>query len=184
MTILIFDVATTGLVHFTKKMTDPAQPRMMAIGAVLYTPQWVEKGSIDVLVRPEGWTPNAGAAAAHGITTRQCELYGMRQKAVLAMFIDMVRAASEIASYGFDFDAAVIHIELLKLGARPEEWRRGRLQRTCIMTAAAQRYNGGINMKLPDAHKRATGTDYNQRHIPIEDARAAASILMGMRNDF
>lgn len=178
MTLLFLRTDTTGIFNRDRPPSDPAQPRMMRIEAMLVSKKWETVGAIDMLVRPDGWVPNAGASAAHGITPRQCELYGVRPHAVLACFMDMVRAATEIAAFGLDFHAAVIKRELVLLGGVPDVWVRGGMQRTCVMRLASDKWNSGRTMKLEDAYNRAY-PDFPDYGAKME---RTVSVLKALRN--
>lgn len=181
MTILVYNQKTTGLYDFKRSPKDSAQPHVVQIGAVMFNSKWEEVGNFVTLIRPEGWASNASAMKKHGITERRCELYGVRSKAALAYFMDLVRAARELASYNLAFDMAVTHAELLRIGAKPEDWVRGGLKRTSIMELAAQKWSNGRSLKLSDAHRHATGIPYDGGDNALKEARAAARILKEIR---
>lgn len=183
MTIVVFDVETTSLVHRDRAITDTIQPRMIQIGAILLSKKWEEINIFSAVIRPEGWASTADAAAAHGISERRCDIYGIRAKLALAMLMDFTRSADEIASYNLPFDEMVIDIELDRAGAKPEEWKRGGMKRTCVMALAAQKYNRGTSLKLPVAHERATGIVYEPKHQALPDTRAAIRILRSIRDE-
>lgn len=183
MTLTVFAVATTGLVHFDKPLGDPTQPRMVALAAFMYSKRMVEKGAFHLFTRPEGTASTTGARQVHGITERERDLFGVRLKVAIATLMDMTRASTEIAAYSLDFCTRLIEIELHHLKADTTDWRRGGLVRTSIMQAATARYNGGKAMTLGAAHAAATGVAYesptHDKHI--HDARAATRILMELR---
>lgn len=179
MTILIFRTDGTDLFHNDKPLTDIAQPRAMRISAKLFTSEWRCIASLDTLIKPEGWVPNAGAAATHGITVRQCNLYGARPRAAVAVMMDMVRCAKEVAAWGEPYHSGVIDVELLRLGARPDEWLRGGLKRTDILRLAADKLNGGRVMKLPDAVNRMSfDVNFTDRDDKLQ---TSIEILRGLR---
>jgi DNA polymerase III epsilon subunit-like protein len=181
MSLLVFDVETTGLPKKDLPLSAREQPRMIQIGAILLSNKWEEINIFSTVIRPDGWVSSAGAKDAHGITERRCDLYGVRQKAALAFFMDLVRSAGEIAAYNLPFDEFVIDVELDRLGAKPPEWKRGGLIRTCVMRMAAEKWNGGVSMKLPAAHEKATGIVYHPKHQAISDTRAAVRIMQEIR---
>mgnify|MGYP000187391953 CR=1 FL=1 len=145
MTICLFRTDTTDL------FAEGKHPRMMRLQAELWSAALRPVAAMDLLIRPDGWVPNAGASATHGITVRQCELYGTRCTAALAVFMDMVRSAGELVSWPMDFHAGVVNIELRRLGARPDDWTRGGLVRTCLQREASERWNSGKRLKIDQA---------------------------------
>ena len=176
MSTLVIDAETTDLIKRDRPLSDPSQPRLVQIGAVLFDKKRVEVGSMCHLIRPSGWVSGSGAAKTHGITERRCELYGARIVACLASLMDMVRSAEEVVAYGLEFDAAVIDIELALLRQAPTDWKRPSLRRVCAMQEAAQVANDGRWMKLPEAHLAITGEPYEPTHNALSDARATARI--------
>ena len=73
MTLAIFyDTETSGLPLFKEPSEDPRQPHIVQLAACLVdldTGQTVS--SMDVIVRPNGWTIPDNVAAIHGITTER-----------------------------------------------------------------------------------------------------------------
>lgn len=183
MTICVFACSTTGLVNQERDLDHPSQPRMIGIAAVLLSPKWQERASFHCLVQSEGTVTSAGAKAAHGITDRERDLYGVRRKSALIMLMDFTRVASELACWALDFNTDIVDIELHRLGAAVTDWKRGGLKRTSIMQEAASRYNGGRTMKLSDAHGMATSIAYEspERDKHLYDVRAAVRVLMELR---
>lgn len=156
MAVLFFRTDTTDFFKEDRGLDDPSQPRMMRLEAELLRDDLTSLGeSIRRRIRPDGWVPNAGATATHGITARQCELWGARVNAVLADFMDMVRVASEIVSWAYPFHAGIIDVELRRLKTKPEAWTRGGLKRTCALREASAKWNSGSNIKLPTALEKA-----------------------------
>lgn len=150
MTTLIFRCDSTDLFR-GQRVSDPNAPRMMKIEAVLITRKDKLLCPMAMLIHPSGWVPNAGAAAAHGITVRECELYGVRAKAALACFMDMVRNAAEIAAWSLPFHRGIVDVELHRLDVRQEEWMRAGLKRRCLMQEAGMKWNGGRNLSIEAA---------------------------------
>lgn len=177
MSLVVFKTESTGLLKREEPMTSPSQPRMAALSAIMFSKDGEEVNTMSLKIRPDNWIIKGAAAKANGISMRVLDLYGVRAHAALAIFMDMVRGASELAAFNFEFDAAIIHIELLRLGARPEEWRRGGMKRTCIMTVAGQKWGHGRPMKFADAMEAATGFAGGISHDGIRDCRNAAEIL-------
>lgn len=156
---------------------------MIAVAAMLFSQKWEERGAFHFLTRPEGNVSAAGAKAVHHISEREREIYGIRQKLVLASLMDLARNSREIIAFNLPFASRIIEIELDRASADPTDWIRGGLRRTCAMEAAGQKFNSGRAMKLVDAHEAATGISYDPpaRDKHIHDAKAVARIMMEIR---
>lgn len=180
MTTTIFTCATTGLYRFDLAPGDPSQPRVIAIAATMFDAKWTERGSMHCLIRPEASVSAAGATAVHHITEREREIYGVRSKCAIAMFMDFTRSSTQIVAFNLPFMSGMIDVELARLGVSVDDWRRGGLTRTCAMEAAAQKVNGGHAMKLPEAHAKVTGIEYSspERDKHVHDVKAVARIMM------
>lgn len=183
MTICVYTVSTTGLFNPERDVSHPSQPRMIGMAAVLLSPKWQERGAFHCLVQSEGTVTSAGAKAAHGISDRERDVYGVRRKTALLMLMDLSRVASELCGWALDFNQNIIDIELDRLQANVADWKRGGLKRTSIMQEASARWNGGRPMKLADAHGLATGIAYEspERDKHLYDVRAAVRVLMELR---
>lgn len=145
MSTIIFRTDTTD--YFGKGK----EPRMMRLEAVVFSSSGKRVGQMDTLIKPDGWVENAGANATHGITARQCELFGVRPKIALAMFIDLFRTSGEIACWALKFHKSIIDIELKRVAANPPEWNLPGLKRTCISTETSRILNSGKPMKIEEA---------------------------------
>jgi hypothetical protein len=183
MTITVFSLSTTGLPNFKLPATDPAQPRIVAMTATLYSSKWVEKGSFHGITKGEDSISSAEARAVHGVTERERELYGIEIKMMLAYFMRFVRHSKEIATFNMPFAKFVIDIELARGAWDTRDWLRGGMKRTCILDEAGSKHNAGRTMKIKAAHDAATGLSYDQpeRDKHIYDCRAAARVLQALR---
>lgn len=183
MTVTVFAVDTTGLVHFKKPPGDPSQPRMVAIAAILYSPKWEQRGYFEFLIRPEDNTSTPGAKAVHGVSERERELYGVDCRLAMGAFMRFVRMSKEVMAFNMPFAESMINIELTRLNANADDWLRGGLKRSCLRDLAALKWGDGRAMDLPATHERATGLVYEkpQRDKHIQDVRAAARIMMELR---
>ena len=69
---LVYDTETTGLPLFREPSESPAQPHLVQLGASLVDLDTRSVlSSIDVIVKPDGWTIPDEVAAIHGITNEK-----------------------------------------------------------------------------------------------------------------
>ena len=64
-----FDSETNGKADFKAPPEAPHQPRLVQLAAILTTDDCEEVSTINLLVRPDGWTIGPEAEAVHGIST-------------------------------------------------------------------------------------------------------------------
>lgn len=184
MTITVVAISTTGLPRFDRGPSDPAQPRLVAISAVLYSPKWEERGAFHYITKPESTVSSAGAVAVHGVTERERELYGMDFQMVLACFMRFTRMSKEVATFNMPFLSLMIDVEMNRLDASSQDWNRGGLKKTCILQEAGNVHNSGKLMKIKAAHDTVTGLAYEQpeKNKHVYDVRAATRVLQHLRH--
>ena len=184
MTITVVAISTTGLVRHDRGPSDPAQPRLVAMSAALYSPKWEEKASFSYVTKPESAVSSAGAVAVHGVTERERELYGLDFAIVMASFMRFTRLSKEVAAFNMPFLSLMIDIELDRLKADAKDWNRGGLKKTCLLQETGNIHNSGKVMTIKAAHEAATGLLYEQpeKNKHIYDARAAARVIQCLRH--
>src|SRR5512137_2482859 len=84
--ILYFDTETTGKANFRAPADDPSQPRLVQLGALLTNDDGKEIAALNLIVKPNGWTVPAEAAAVHGITTERATNEGVDLEFILPLF--------------------------------------------------------------------------------------------------
>lgn len=95
---LFFDCETTGLPLFNEPSEHPDQPHMVQLAAVLADLE-TEKAiaSMDVIIRPDGWTIPDDVAAIHGITTEHAMAVGVPEELALYLFMELWMGRNRIA---------------------------------------------------------------------------------------
>lgn len=180
MSVLFFRTETTAFARTKLSPADQKQPRVMLLSAVAFDKNRRECGFQFDLIRPDGWTAHKDATDIHGLTAKYCDQNGVRVRAALATFMDRVRCASEIVSFGLEFHSFMIDVEIARLGEAGEaahrDWHRPGLKRTCAMMAAGNFANAGKALKLADAHRILVEDEFDDRRNPIETIRAVARI--------
>lgn len=116
MTVLVFDVETSGLMDYTAPEKLDAQPHIVRLTLGVY-----EDGELDSVhsfrARPEGYTISEAASSVNGITQRDAAQRGISIKSNLSVLCQAVKTAKVCASYGLEtFDGPMVRIELQRLG--------------------------------------------------------------------
>lgn len=89
-TALFYDTETTGLPLFKEPSEHPDQPHIVQLAAILVDLDTRrEIASMDVIVRPDGWTIPDDVAAIHGITTGHAMQVGVPEKLAVRMFMSL-----------------------------------------------------------------------------------------------
>lgn len=178
-TILFFDTETTGIVNFKLPSDHPSQPNLVQLAAELHDAEKNIRGSINLIIKPEGWEIPVEASNVHGITTEHAHKYGVRLFDALAMFESLVGVADLVVAHNINFDKTVIRAAnarknvVSSLGAKPDY---------CTMQAATNivKIPGKYGFKWPqlaEAHRYFTGEDFDGAHDALVDVKACARVF-------
>lgn len=114
--ILLFDTETTGIVNFKRPASDPGQPHLVQLAALLVDFEDSEVGMLNVIVRPEGFEIPTAASNVHGITTEKARDVGVPLKAALDLFKGFIPQADVVVGHNTPFDVMVLGAEWHRLG--------------------------------------------------------------------
>lgn len=114
--ILIFDSETSGLYNFNLPHVHPAQPHLVQLGALLMEDDGTPLQSVDLIVRPEGYTIPSAAAAVHGITTEIAERVGIPLIVVIGAFLHLRSKADTIVAHNLPFDERIMDTAIARAG--------------------------------------------------------------------
>lgn len=191
--LLVYDTETTSLVNTKEPAEHPSQPHLVQLGAILFTDIGAEVASVDLTVRPDGWTIPEGAARVHGITTAIAREVGVPLATVLSCFAQLRQNAAELVAYNDAFDDMVMRAAFHRFGKQPAH--PGPDKRTCAMTLASpivglpptpRMVAAGFTKNKPPNLTEAYTFFFNKSfkgaaHSAIHDCRAAAEILFEIR---
>lgn len=113
--ILFFDTETTGLPNLKLPPSDPSQPRIVQIAALLTTDNGEEVGSFNVIVDPKILIPDQ-ATKVHGITNSMVKEQGIDADAAMDIFDAMARKASLYVGHNISFDAFIVNCVYAAVG--------------------------------------------------------------------
>lgn len=184
--ILFFDTETTGKADFRRPPNDPVQPRIVQLVAMLYDDARHPAGSLNVIIRPDGFEIPAEASAIHGITTEYAKKYGVPLKVAVAAFESLFANAQLLVAHNIDFDRLMVRSEL----ARIEAWNIVKvafetLPTFCTMKSTTDicKLPGNYGYKWPklqEAHVHFFGEEFEGAHDAMADVRACAKVYFAM----
>lgn len=123
-----YDTETTGLPLFNQPSDHPDQPHIVQLAAALVDLDTRETvASLDVVVRPDGWTIPDEVAAVHGITTEHAAAVGVPESLALSLFLELWGRRTRIA-HNEQFDARIIRIAQHRAGELESDlvaWKNG-----------------------------------------------------------
>lgn len=189
--ILFFDTETTGL-PLRLPPEHPGQPHLVQLAAILAEDDGTERGIFSVIIRPDGWTVPAEAAAVHGIDTATALRVGISLRHAISGFTGMARAASLFVAHNYAFDSLILSAALHRCGAIWEACVVG--DASCTMEAAApilaipptpRMLAAGINRPKPptlaEAYRHFVGRDLVGAHDALVDVRACRDIYFAIK---
>lgn len=103
-TYLFFDVEATGLRDFKLELSDPAQPRVMQVAAVLTDEDGNRLDEMNCYVKPDGWTVPEHITEITGITTELLEADGLPMPQVLERFNEMKAQCTHRVGHNVSYD--------------------------------------------------------------------------------
>lgn len=180
---LFNDTETTGFPKKSGGVIQPGQARVCQIALLLTDGTGRSLCEFSSLIKPEGWEVSEGAAAVHGFSTAQCDLYGLSQNGVMQLYRSLASMAGVIVAHNSDFDKQMMGIEeaYYNSGRPPEKHMTVKNEWFCTMKPNTH-VTGGKWPKLNEALKHFTGRDLGDfAHDAMYDVKACRDIFFAMR---
>jgi DNA polymerase III subunit epsilon len=182
---LFFDTETTGLPgNWKAPVTDLGNwPRMIQLGCLLYDERGRELGSINTLVRPEGFIIPADAAAIHGISTDKALRDGRDLFTVLSEFQEMAAEATVLVAHNMNYDEKILGAEFLRKGFQNIVASKRRL---CTMQSSTHYCNipGKYGPKWPsleELHFKLFREGFDDAHDAMVDISITAKCFWELK---
>jgi DNA polymerase III subunit epsilon len=190
-----FDTETTGLPLFKEPSDHPSQPHIVQLGACLVdldTRKIIN--TLDVIIRPEGWTIPDDVAVIHGITTELAADVGVPESLAVEMLLDMTRGRLRIA-HNEQFDARIVRIACKRHfdESSVEEWKQGRASCTALLATPILKLPPTAKMKaagfnkfktanLGEAVEHFTGKKLENAHSALADVHGCMAVWFGVQD--
>lgn len=189
--ILVFDTETTGV---PKKYSAPVSdlenwPRLVQLGWFAMHDDGTPAGSMEYIIKPDGFVIPEEASAIHHITQADAEIKGIPISKVLASFLYVVKQTTLLVGHNVEFDLNIVGAEFIRWSGK--NYLDG-IPSLCTMKA-------GIDFcKLPKTSSR--GTDkykwprleelywalFNSKisgaHTALQDVRSTARCYLEMKS--
>lgn len=198
---LFYDSETQGLPLFSEPSEHPGQPHIVQLAACLVDLDLRKTiASMDVIVRPDGWTIPTEGAAIHGITTEHALDVGIPEAQAVDMFMSLWRGRTRIA-HNESFDARILRIALKRhvdprdtnLAIPPsDEWKASRAECTQLLSTpilklpptekmkAAKRFHHK-SANLSEAYLHFTGRELQNAHSAMADVQACMEVYFAIK---
>lgn len=112
---LFYDTETTGLPLEEEHPNHPEQPHIVQLAAILMTEDRQEVGSMNVIIRPDGWEIPEEAASVHGINTEMALRYGIPETTAMKTFHEFRKQAQIEVAHRIEFDNFIMRIAYARL---------------------------------------------------------------------
>lgn len=184
-TILVYDFETTGLPLYGEPSEDPRQPHIVQLGAQLVNLSTRKVvASLDVIVRPDGWTIPDEVAQIHGITTEMAMDLGVPEKLAVRMLLELWKPSAPRMriAYNESFDARIMRIGLKRHldDAIADHWKEG--LSSCAMRMANPIIKKGRYSKLVDAYEFFTGRPLRDAHNAMADVDGCKTVYFAIQD--
>lgn len=190
---LVFDTETTGLPLWSERSSHPDQPHIVQLAALLTRGADDVTGSMNVIVRPSGYTVMPQKAfETHGISFERAMDEGIPLVDALDEFNALMAQTDELVAHNISFDVRMMRIEFLRSGKEPA---RENLPKFCTMTAATRLVNlpptdrmraaGFIKPKpasLAECIRHFFGEDLDGAHDAMVDVLACARVYWHLKS--
>ena len=176
-----FDSETTGIPNWKIPSDDPSQPHLTQLAGILVDMDTKKEiSSIDVVIKPNGWTIPEECVALNGLDALYCATVGVPEDEAVRAFL-MLGANVKRYAYNTTFDNRIIRIATKRYF--PEtvqvDWKAG--EYACVMIAA-KKAMAVKSVKLVDAYAHYfPDTPFpGDAHTALDDTRAAMAVWFAM----
>lgn len=191
---VFYDTETTGLPLFKEPSEHPGQPHIVQLGACMVDlDTWKTLATIDVVVRPEGWTIPDEVAAIHGITTELAGDIGVPESLAVEMLLDLMGSRLRIA-HNEQFDARIVRIACMRHfePSQADQWKAGAAECTAELSTPILKIPPTARMKaagftkfktanLTEAYRFFTGRDLVGAHSALVDVHACMDVYRAIK---
>lgn len=193
-TLLFYDTETTGLPDFKAPSDAAHQPHITQIAALLTDEAGNKLASLDLLVRPDGWTIPPDLQELTGITMERAEQGGVPELVALSAFEALWRRASLRIAHNESFDARILRIGFKRFAdiCDPDEWKGGpaactqvlstpilKLPPTEKMKAAGRNHHKSANLR--EAYEFFTGKPLSGAHNAMIDVIGVKAVWFAIQ---
>ena len=179
MKYAIIDTETSGLFDFSKPADAEGQPRLAHFAAIL-THDLVEVHTVEMFVKPDGWSMPDDVAAINGLTNEILADKGVPIAVALGCYTQLVNEGHVIVAFNSQYDTKVMRGELRRAGM---DDLFDRTPNICVMRALTDicripKARGG-GFKFPKLSQAAAHFDLQQdaAHRAMGDARTAFDLF-------
>lgn len=188
---LFFDTETTGLIEYKKELSDPSQPRITQLAAILTDEDGNELDRMMEYVRPDGWEVPPEITALNGTTTEKLQMLGIPMPEVLAKFNAMKARCTHRVGHNVSFDKQMLAREAFAYdlphdSAGLESLCTMKMAKGIVALPASQKMNetgmrGSKPPKLQEAYQYFFGEPFDKAHDAMADVVACMKVFFAIK---
>lgn len=182
--ILFFDTETTGFTSKYKSLTDPVQPHIVQLGAILTTTEGRVVAEMNFMCKPDGWVIPDDVAKIHGMDMSITTEYGFIEAEVVAIFLALCDKAETLVAHNYDYDHEVLKIACARF---KHDFVLEKKASYCTMKTATPicklpSTRGGFKWpKLQEAYKFFFNREFEGAHDAMADIRACKDVFFKLQ---
>ncbi|HNW45653.1 MAG TPA: 3'-5' exonuclease [Elusimicrobiales bacterium] len=182
---LFFDTETTGLPRsWNAPVTDLDNwPRLVQLAYMAYGADGNRLSSVNVIIKPRGFTIPAETANIHGITTERALKEGKDLREVLQAFKAALDRARYLIGHNISFDEKIVGAEFLRnnMPGIPSSKIKVCTMQTTTDFCAIPGPRGNKWPKLTELHAKLFRTGFEDAHNAASDVAATAKCFWELK---
>lgn len=180
--LLVFDSESTGLPDWKSPSEAEHQPHLVQLAAhqVDIDTRKITQ-SMDVIIKPEGWTIPDEVTEIHGITTEYAGDVGIPESLAVEMLLELWVGRRQIA-HNTTFDRRMIRIATKRYFDEEiiDSWHGSEYE--CTMIGSKKIMPMKKNPTLAEAYLHFTGKELQNAHTAIADVNACLEIYWAIKD--
>jgi DNA polymerase-3 subunit epsilon len=188
MKVTTWDLETTGFPNYKAKASDPCQPHIVEIAAVMHEDGKLVK-ELHLISKPEGWEIPKEVSDIHGITNEMAASMGTPEWENVKELLALLNEADVCVAHNGSFDAYVLRCAVRRFDLVPyvendHDPLKTKGKSYCTMTAMTDecnlpgRYGKPKWPKLSEAYRHAFGKDFENAHGAFSDVLATYELYL------
>src|SRR5574343_598483 len=186
--LLGFDTETTGLIDYRKELSDPSQPRITQLAAVLMDENEQVLDEMCVYIKPDGWVVPPEITELNGTTTEMLEEHGIPMVEALLRFNEMKAQCTDRVAHNASFDKQMLAREAMAYGIEHDSTGLGTIctmkmcKEICQLPSTEKMRGKGFKPpKLQEAYRFFFGEDFDDAHDALADVRACLKVYFAAK---
>lgn len=183
--ILFLDVETTGLPLWREPSSDPRQPHLVQVAALLVDPQTRQvMHELDHIVRPDGWEIPDDVVAIHGITAQRATDVGIPEEEALGALLGLHALCEFRVAHNESFDARMVRIAIKRYigDVFADQWKEAPAECTAKMTRPLVHLPRNKMPTLGEAYQALFGEELRNAHSALADVQACARVYFEIQD--